>query len=108
MAIVPMPLEPPWTRKRSPGLNRPAAEPKSIDHTVQVTSGRAAASTRDTPDGTAISCPTGTATLSAYPPPASSAHTSSPTLHPATASPTALIVPEHSIPRISDAPGGGG
>ena len=33
----------------------------------------------------ACSCPTGTATCSAYPPPASSAHTSSPTLQPATA-----------------------
>src|SRR5918998_1077630 len=53
---------------------------KTLDHTVQATSGRLAASTSDTPRGTGMTWPTGTATCSAYPPPASRAHTSSATL----------------------------
>ena len=55
---------------------------KTLDHTVAATSGRQAASTRETPPGTGMTWPTGTATRSAYPPPASSAHTSSPTDQP--------------------------
>ena len=44
---------------------------KTLDHTVHTTSGSAAASTSDTPSGTGSSCPAGTRTCSAYPPPAS-------------------------------------
>ena len=55
---------------------------KTLDHTVHATSGSAAAVTRSTPVGTGITWPAGTATCSAYPPPASSAHTSSPTDQP--------------------------
>ena len=54
----------------------------TLDHTVQATSGRAAAVTRSTPCGTGITCPAGTATFSAYPPPASRAQTWSPTDQP--------------------------
>ncbi|WRL64126.1 hypothetical protein U6N30_31920 [Blastococcus brunescens] len=75
---------------------------------MQVTSGRAAAVASSTPDGRGSSCPAGTATRSAYPPPDSSAHTSSPTDQPATSSPTSLMTPLHSRPRISLAPFGGG
>ena len=57
---------------------------KTFDHTVQATSGSAAAVTRSTPAGTGITWPAGTTTRSAYPPPASSAHTSSPTAQPVT------------------------
>jgi hypothetical protein len=81
---------------------------KTFDHTVHATSGSAAAVTRSIPAGTGISCPAGTATCSAYPPPASSAHTSSPTAQPETPSPSAATVPLHSRPMISEAPGGGG
>ena len=81
---------------------------KTLDQTVAATSGRQAASTRETPDGTGMTCPTGTATRAAYPPPASSAHTSSPTFQPSTPSPSSAIRPLHSSPRISEAPGGGG
>ncbi len=79
-----------------------------LDQTVQATSGSPPAVTRSTPDGIGSSCAAGTATFSAYPPPASSAHTSSPTDQPVTPSPSAAIRPEHSSPMISDAPGGGG
>ena len=106
--MVPIPLDPPCTSRDSPGCNRPASAPKTMDHTVHVTSGSAAAVTRSTPFGTAMSCPTGTATRSAYPPPASSAQTRSPTFQPATSSPTSATVPDTSMPRYSDAPGGGG
>ena len=81
---------------------------KTLDHTVQTTSGSAAASTRDTPAGTGSSWPTGTRTLSAYPPPASSAHTSSPTFHASTPSPSSSTTPLTSRPGTSDSPGGGG
>lgn len=79
----------------------------TLDHTVQTTSGSAAAATRSTPAGTGSSWPTGTATRSAYPPPASSAHTSSPTDQPDTPGPRATIRPEHSRPGWREAPGGG-
>jgi hypothetical protein len=49
---------------------------KTLDHTVHVTSGKAAASSRLTPAGTGNSWPTGTATFSAYPPPVRRAQTS--------------------------------
>ncbi len=79
----------------------------TLDQTVQTTSGRLAACCSETPAGTGITCPAGQTTRSAYPPPASSAQHSSPTLHPVTPSPTAAIVPLHSSPRMSVTPGGG-
>ena len=81
---------------------------KTLDHTVAATSGRQAASTRETPPGTGMTWPTGTATRAAYPPPASSAHTSSPTDQPVTPSPSSAMRPLHSRPIVSEAPGGGG
>ena len=80
---------------------------KTFDHTVQTTSGSAAASTRETPSGTGSSCPAGTRTCSAYPPPASSAHTSSPTAQSSTPSPSASTTPLTSSPGTSDSPAGG-
>ena len=81
---------------------------KTFDQTVQVTSGSAAAVTRSTPAGTGSSCPAGTATCSAYPPPESSAHTSSPTDQPVDALADRAIAPLHSSPGTARAPGGGG
>jgi hypothetical protein len=63
MAIVPIPLEPPCTRKVSP--RRSPARRKTFDQTVQVTSGSAAAVASSTPEGRGNSCPAGTATRSA-------------------------------------------
>ena len=80
----------------------------TLAQTVLVTSGSAAAVASSTPAGRGSNCPTGTATRSAYPPPDSSPHTSSPTVQPVTPSPTSLITPLHSSPRISLAPFGGG
>ena len=105
-ANVPIPLAPPCTSNVSP--SRSPAIWNTFDQTVQATSGSAAAATSSTPSGTGNTCPTGTATRSAYPPPASNAHTSSPTRHPSTPSPSAAIVPEHSSPGYGGAPGGGG
>ena len=106
IAKDPMPPAPPCTSSVSWGWS--PATMKTLDHTVAATSGIAAAVTRSTPSGTGISWPAGTATRSAYPPPASSAHAWSPTDQPVTPSPTAATVPLHSIPMTSDAPGGGG
>ena len=105
IAIVPIPLEPPCTSRVSPGRRWQAW--KTLDQTVAVTSGSAAASTRSTPLGTGRSWPTGTATFSAYPPPDSRAQTSSPTAQPLTPPPRAAMRPEHSSPGYGDAPGGG-
>jgi len=101
-----MPLVPPCTSSTSPGCS--PASTKTFAHTVQATSGRPAASTSDTPAGLGSSWPAGTATRSAYPPPDSSAHTSSPTDQPLTPSPRAAIVPLHSSPGYGGAPFGGG
>ena len=60
MANVPMPPAPPCTRKCSSGCS--PATMKTFDHTVQATSGSAAAVTRSTPSGTGITCPAGTHT----------------------------------------------
>jgi len=38
---------------------------KIVDHTVHATSGKLAASVRETPGGTGSTCPAGTATFSA-------------------------------------------
>ena len=96
---------PPCTSSVSPGC-RPATM-NTLDQTVQATSGSAAAVTRSTPSGSGISCPAGTATFSAYPPPERRAQTRSPTWWPSTPSPTAETVPLHSRPMMSVAPGGG-
>jgi hypothetical protein len=48
---------------------------KTVDQTVHATSGKLAASLRETPVGTGRTCAAGTATFSAYPPPLSRAHT---------------------------------
>src|SRR6476620_1569751 len=106
MAMVPIPLDPPCTSSVCQG--RRLAVMKTLDQTVHTTSGSAAASTRLTPEGTGRSCPAGTATFSAYPPPASSAQTWSPTAQPGTSLPTAETVPLTSSPGYPDAPGGGG
>ena len=79
----------------------------TFDQTVHAVSGSAAASTRETPAGTGITCPAAQTTRSAYPPPASNAQHSSPTLQSVTPSPTAAMVPLHSSPSTSEAPGGG-
>lgn len=105
IAMVPMPLAPPCTSSVSPG--RSWETMKTLDQTVQTTSGRAAAVFRPTPAGTGSSWPAGTATFSAYPPPDSRAQTSSPTAHPETPEPIAAIRPEHSRPGYGEAPGGG-
>src|SRR3954447_11145676 len=100
-----MPLEPPCTSSVWPGCR--LAVRKTLDQTVQTTSGSAAASLSETPSGTGSSCPAGTTTCSAYPPPDSSAHTSSPTDQPCTSPPTAATVPLTSRPGYAGAPGGG-
>jgi hypothetical protein len=79
-----------------------------FDQTVHATSGSAAASASPTPSGTGSNCTAGTAAYSAYPPPASKAHTDWPTDQPVTPGPTSAMVPETSSPRVSLAPGGGG
>jgi hypothetical protein len=48
---------------------------KIVDQTVQATSGNPAASRRETPFGIGSTCPAGTFTFSAYPPPPSNAQT---------------------------------
>ena len=50
----------------------------------------------------------GATQYSAYPPPATSAQSASPTFHCVTPAPTATTVPETSMPRMSGAPGGTG
>lgn len=48
---------------------------KTVDHTVHATSGKLAASCKETLAGTGRTWPAGTATFSAYPPPPTRAHT---------------------------------
>jgi hypothetical protein len=106
IAIVPIPDAPPCTSSHS-RFERCAAM-KTFDQTVAVVSGSAAALTRSTPSGTDRTWGAGTATFAAYPPPASRAHTWSPTDHVVTSEPTSETTPEHSMPRMPGAPGGGG
>jgi hypothetical protein len=61
------------TRRLSPFVR--CTVMKIVDQTVQATSGIPAASRRETPLGIGSSCPAGTFTFSAYPPPPSTAHT---------------------------------
>src|SRR5690349_2552059 len=103
MAVVPMPLVPPWTSTRSPDTSRPRS--KRFVHTVKKVSGTAAASVGESAAGAGRICSTGTAQYSAYPPPATSAQTESPSRHRPDARTT---VPDTSRPGRSDAPGGGG
>ena len=58
--------------------------------------------------GLGIAWYSGHVTYSAYPPPASSAITSSPIFLEVTFFPISSIIPLHSSPKISLAPGGGG
>ena len=53
IAAVPIPDPPPWTSSHSPASIRP--RPTMFDHTVDSTSGRAAASVRSKPSGTGSS-----------------------------------------------------
>ena len=50
MAVVPMPLDPPWTSSVSPSFRRPRS--KTLVHTVKKVSGIAAASLKERPGGT--------------------------------------------------------
>jgi hypothetical protein len=50
IAVVPMPEEPPCTRKDSPAWRPPRS--KTLDQTVKKVSGRAAASAKSSPSGT--------------------------------------------------------
>ena len=107
IAVVPMPLAPPWMRMVSPACSRPRS--KTFVQTVKNVSGMAAASTMLNPRGTGRHCTAGAAQYSAYPPPATSAQTRSPGAQPRDRrrrSPT--IVPATSRPGVSGAPGGGG
>ena len=63
IAIVPMPLPPPWMSSVSPPARR--ALRKTLEYTVQAVSGSAAASISVMPSGTGSSWPAGTATRSA-------------------------------------------
>src|SRR5260370_15659602 len=103
IAIVPIPLDPPCTRNVSPAASRAAM--KTLEYTVQTTSGSAAASVRDRDEGTGSSCPAGAATSDAYPPPESSAQTRSPTARPLPPGPTATTLPQHSTPGHGAQPG---
>ncbi len=101
-----MPLEPPWMRIDSPAAKWPRSN--TLVHTVKYVSGMPAARTISNPYGTGSACGAGALTYSAYPPPATKAHTWSPSCHCVTPWPTAAIVPATSSPGRSDAPGGGG
>ncbi len=106
IAVVPMPLVPPWTRNDSPLRSRPRS--KTFIHTVKNVSGIPAAATRSTPPGSGRHCTSGATQYSAYPPPDTSAQTRSPSRQRATLSPHSAITPDTSRPGISLAPGGGG
>ncbi len=63
IAVVPMPLPPPWISSVSPFARR--APRKTLEYTVHTVSGSAAASTRVVAFGAGSSWPAGTATFSA-------------------------------------------
>ena len=63
IAVVPMPDEPPCTRKLSPGRRRPRS--KTLVQTVKKVSGTAPASTIDRPSGTGRTCGPGATQYSA-------------------------------------------
>ena len=63
IAVVPMPLEPPWTRKVSPLARRPRS--KTLVQTAKKVYGRAAAATAEKPDGMGSACGSGTMQYSA-------------------------------------------
>ena len=98
---------PPCTRNRLPGKRRRGSN--RLAHTVMTASGMAAASRIDTPLGTLMHWPSGTAQNSAYPPPPSRAQTASPTRQrELVPGPSSAICPDTSMPRMGEAPGGGG
>ena len=57
IAVTPMPLFPPCTRKTSPACSRPRSN--TLIHTVKKVSGRDAASMSESPAGTGRHCSTG-------------------------------------------------
>ena len=81
IAVTPMPLVPPCTSRVSPGCSR--ARSNTLLQTVKKVSGRLAASTSLRPCGHRQALGAGATQYSAYPPPATSAHTRSPSLKPA-------------------------
>ena len=82
---------------------------KTLDHTVQATSGRAAAVTRSTPAGSGITCPAGTATrVGVAAAGEQRAHLVADLPARRRPWPTAATVPLHSRPRCRRRPGGGG
>src|SRR3954469_11381795 len=101
-----MPLEPPCTSNVSPGCKRPNT--KTLLHTVNIASGSAAAWIMSSEPGIGNTWPASTRQYSAYPPPASNAHTESPTLNSVTPSPSAAIVPDTSSPGYDGTPAGDG
>ena len=105
IAASPSPLAPACTKTVSPSLI--CASRKRFRYAVANTSGSEAASAIDNPAGTGRTIPSGTAIFSAYPPPPSNAHTSSPAFQrlPAGAERT---TPATSSPIHSGHPGGGG
>ena len=105
IAVVPIPPEPPWTRRVSPDFSRPRS--KTLAHTVKNVSGIAAAATSSRPFGTGRHCGAGATQYSAYPPPETRAQTRSLTQAPGVSSPTATTSPATSRPGMSEAPGGG-
>jgi hypothetical protein len=115
MAVTPMPLVPPCTSRVSAAPRGPLPSmPRSNTalQTVKKVSGRHAAVIMSSPLGIGRHCPIGTATYSAYPPPATRAHTPSPTERPnwlssCETSPSEMT-PATSKPGMSVIPGGGG
>jgi hypothetical protein len=63
IAVVPMPLEPPWISSVSPGRSRPRSN--TFDHTVKKVSGRHAASMSDRAAGDGRHWPAGATQSSA-------------------------------------------
>src|SRR5205823_133638 len=97
MAASPTPEAPACTSSVSPRARPPSTT--RVRNAVRKASGIPAAATRSRPAGAGNTCPTGAATYSAWPPPATSAHT---------ASPVSSVVPDSSSPMLSGSPGGDG
>src|SRR3954469_9657913 len=104
--MVPMPEEPPWINSVSPGFSAPRSN--TLCHTVIRVSGTAPASRIGNDGGTAIAWASCAMQYWAYPPPATSDITLSPSLCLSAPEPSATTSPEISRPGRSLAPGGGG
>src|SRR5690606_14865930 len=96
IAVVPIPPLPPCINTVSPGFN--SASWNRLCQTVNTVSGRQAAARKSRLSGIGRQCSASTATYSAYPPPATSAHTGSPIAHLSTLRPHAATVPATSRP----------